>query len=142
MKNKHVDATIAALSAIESDWNRAASRWDSSALAAVYTSNALFFGGRPGHYMGREAIREYFASYEGTLRSGSIALSELAVISLATGCVLAQGFADFMFELADGEITRSRLRGTLVLQEQDGTWMIRQHHFSTSPLVPPLRAAE
>lgn len=142
MNSKNVDGAGEALFAVENAWNQAAGRWNACALAAVYTPDALFFGGRPGHCTGRAAIREYFASYEGILRSDTISLSELQGVPLAAGCVLAQGFVEFSFELADGECTCSRLRGTFVLQEQGGAWMICQHHVSTSPLVPPLRAAE
>ena len=36
-------------------------------LAAIYTDNAVFYGGRPGHSVGKEQVRAYFASYAGVL---------------------------------------------------------------------------
>lgn len=128
----------AALAEVEGQWTQAASRWNVDALASLYCEDALFFGGRPGHCIGRGAVREYFASYVGTIASGSISLSELESVYVAQDCVLAQGFAQFAFRLETGEITRSRLRGTLLLQKQNGAWNIRQHHVSEAPLVPPL----
>jgi uncharacterized protein (TIGR02246 family) len=138
MSHLDIDMRREALAAVEEEWTRAATRWDADALASLYSEDALFFGGKPGHCTGREAVREYFASYVGTIASGSISLSELESVLVSTDCVLAQGFAQFTFKLESGEITRSRLRGTLLFQRQGGPWKIRQHHFSESPLVPPL----
>jgi ketosteroid isomerase-like protein len=38
-----------ALRAVEHDWNAAAQHWNSAGLAALYTEDALFYGGRSGH---------------------------------------------------------------------------------------------
>lgn len=138
MSHSNVDIRREALAAVEGEWTQAARCWDADALAALYSEDTFFFGGKPGHCTGREAVREYFASYVGTIASGSISLSELESVLVTADCVLAQGFAQFTFRLDSGEITRSRLRGTLVLQRHGSTWKIRQHHFSESPLVPPL----
>lgn len=128
----------AALGVVAARWNAAASLWDADALAAIYTADALFFGGRPGHCVGAVAIQAYFKSYEGIIRSGRMALVEQQLKPLATGCVLAQGFAKFDFELCDGQLTRSRLRTTLILVYESATWRIAQHHFSPTPEAPPL----
>lgn len=126
------------MAAVVARWNAAAGPWNPDALAAVYTTDALFFGGRPGHCVGAGAIHAYFKSYEGVIRSGRMALVEQHLKPLAPGCVLAQGFVDFGFELSDGQSTRSRLRTTLILVAEDAAWRIAQHHFSPTPEAPPL----
>jgi uncharacterized protein (TIGR02246 family) len=135
----HADnAASAALAAVEAAWNAAATPWTAAALTAVYTDDALFFGGRPGHYVGAQAIHGYFASYDGVIASGRMRLVEQEIRVLSPGVVLAQGFVDFAFVLDGPRETRSRLRTTLVLARQVDGWRICQHHFSVAPETPPL----
>lgn len=126
------------LASVEARWNAAGSRWDAPALADIYTEDAVFFGGRPGHFTGRDAIRGYFASYEGVIVSGVMELVEPVILPLADDLFLAQGHADFSFVLAGAQRTRSVLRATLVLARRSGHWLILQHHFSPTPATPPL----
>src|SRR5215469_7953427 len=56
-----------ALRTVERDWNAAAQHWSSAELVALYTEDAVFYGGRPGHAVGHAKVREYFDSYVGTL---------------------------------------------------------------------------
>ena len=81
----------AALEQAVADWNRAGAAWDAQALAAVYAEDALLFGGRPGHSVGRAAIQGYFASYDGVILAGSMRMAETELRTLGPGCVLAQG---------------------------------------------------
>ena len=127
-----------ALDDVAARWNAAADPWSADALAAIYTVDALFFGGRPGHSVGAQAIHTYFKSYEGVIRSGRMLLVDQHIKCLAPSCVMSQGFVEFSFELADGQVTQSRLRTTLVMVRDQGDWQIAQHHFSTTPEVPPL----
>jgi uncharacterized protein (TIGR02246 family) len=127
-----------ALAAVQEAWNGAARRWDPVALAAVYTPDALFFGGRPGHAVGACAIRDYFASYDGIIESGSMELMDQHIMAIAPTCLLAQGYADFSFVLSGGRSTKALLRTTLLIVLQDGQWKICQHHFSPTPSAPPL----
>lgn len=127
-----------ALDAVQAAWTAAATPWNPQALAAVYADDALFFGGRPGHAVGVQAIHDYFASYDGVIEAGRLALVDQHVRELAPGCLLAQGHGDFAFVLAGDRHTRSVLRSTLVLVRQEGGWKIRQHHFSVAPETPPL----
>lgn len=136
--NRTPDAAPAALAVVQAAWNAAARRWDADALTAVYTDDALFFGGRPGHAVGAGPIRDYFASYDGVIESATLALVEQHFIPLADDCFLAQGFGEFLFVLSGARESRSRLRTTLVIARQRGEWRIRQHHFSTSPETPPI----
>jgi uncharacterized protein (TIGR02246 family) len=136
--NKPVDDFNPALAAIQAAWNAGASNWSPQALTAIYTADALFFGGRPHHSVGVKAIREYFASYDGVIESASLELVEQHFIRLAADCFLAQGYGNFSFALSGNRTSRSRLRTTLVIVLQQGEWRIRLHHFSSPPEVPPI----
>lgn len=127
-----------ALAAVQQAWNAAARNWDAQALALVYTEDALFFGGRPGHSIGRAGIRDYFASYTGEILSGRMSLADQHVLELGPDSFLAQGYADFDFVLRGNVNTRSRLRTTLLFAQQEDVWKLRQHHFSQPPSAPPL----
>jgi len=131
----------AALASVEAAWNEAGGSWDPQALAPVYTADALLFGGRPGHAVGGAAIREYFGSYVGVIHSGTMTLVDQHIVELAPCVFLAQGFVDFSFVLSGDRSTKSFLRTTLVVVQQDGRWKIRQHHFSPTPAAPPLGQA-
>lgn len=136
--NRTTDAARAALAQVLAAWNAAAHHWDADLLTAVYTDDALFFGGRPGHSVGAGAIREYFASYEDVIESATLDLVEQHFIRLADDCFLAQGYGEFAFVLSGDRPSRSRLRTTLIVVLQEGEWKIRQHHFSTTPETPPI----
>ncbi|MFB9123489.1 SgcJ/EcaC family oxidoreductase [Paraburkholderia dipogonis] len=136
--NGTFEAASPALAIVQAAWNAGARHWNADALAAVYTADALFFGGRPGQSVGTGAIREYFASYEGVIDSATLELVEQQIVRLGTQCFLAQGYGEFSFTLSGGRMSRSRLRTTLVIALQDGEWRIRQHHFSAEPESPPI----
>src|SRR3979409_133288 len=91
------DAAAAVLSLIENQWNEAARNWSPEAFTAIYTDDALFFGGRPGFFVGRERIEQYYRSYVGVVSSAALKYSDQSFIELAPGTVLAQGFAHFSF---------------------------------------------
>jgi uncharacterized protein (TIGR02246 family) len=136
--HKSTDVARSALAVVQASWNLSARNWDVDALTAVYTDDALFFGGRPGHAVGPRAIREYFASYEGVIESATLELVEQHFIPVTDDCFLAQGFGEFSFVLGDSRTSRSRLRTTLLIVRQQNEWKIRQHHFSASPESPPI----
>lgn len=128
---------LEAVRAIEAAWNAAGRTWDAQALAAIYAADAVFHGGRPDHHVGHAAIRAYFDSYVGVIESATLALRDQHIQTLAAGVVLAQGFGDFGFVLQGGQATRSLVRTTLVLVQQD-VWRVQAHHFSPPPPAPPL----
>src|SRR3954467_3925975 len=103
------------LRAVERDWNAAAEHWDAAGLAALYTDDALFYGGRPGHAVGHAKVREYFDSYVGTLAAARLALVDQELRKLSEGVFLAQGYAKFDFDLSAGGGSSTVLRSTLVL---------------------------
>jgi len=127
-----------ALRAVEHDWNAAAKDWNSAGLTALYTDDAMFYGGRPGHAVGRGKVREYFDSYVGTLAAARLSLVDQELRKLGEGLYLAQGYAEFDFDLTAGGSTRAVLRSTLVLTRQPEGWRIAQHHFSSPPSEPPI----
>ena len=127
-----------ALRAVEHDWNAAAQHWNSAGLAALYTEDALFYGGRSGHAVGHEKVREYFDSYVGTLAGARLALVNQELRKLGEGVYLAQGYAAFDFDLTAGDTTHTVLRATLVLTRRPEGWRIAQHHFSSPPPEPPI----
>ena len=131
-----------ALRAVERDWNAAAEHWDAAGLTALYTEDALFYGGRPGHAVGPAKVREYFDSYIGTLAAARLALVDQELRKLAEGVYLAQGYAAFDFDLVAGGASRAVLRSTLVLTHRPEGWRIARHHFSSPPAEPPIAAPQ
>ena len=128
----------AALRAVERDWNAAARTWDPAGLAALYTEDAVFYGGRPGHSIGRDQVKAYFDSYVGMFMTVRLALVDQELRTLADGVYLAQGYAAFDFELAAGGTSQAVLRSTLVLIRRPEGWRIAQHHFSATPTALPI----
>jgi uncharacterized protein (TIGR02246 family) len=124
---------------VERRWNEAAHKWDLEAFASIYTEDALFFGGRPGFFSGVDQIKEYYRSYVGVVASAAIKYHEQKIIELAPGALLAQGFADFNFTLANGDRGRTRLRSTNILVMRDNDWKVIQHHFSEPIAEPPIQ---
>ena len=131
-----------ALRAVERDWNAAAEHWDAAGLTALYTEDAVFYGGRPGHAVGPAKVREYFDSYIGTLAAARLALVDQELRKLAEGVYLAQGYAAFDFDLVAGGASRAVLRSTLVLTRRPEGWRIAQHHFSSPPAEPSIAAPQ
>lgn len=127
-----------ALVGVQAAWNAAASPWNPQSLAQVYSGDALFFGGRPGHAVGSEEILGYFKSYHQVIKSAALELVDQHVAPLGPSHFLAQGYGRFSFVLADDVATTTVLRTTLVLVLAQTTWKICGHHFSVSPDAPPL----
>jgi len=138
MVTSHPADAQAALDQVIADWNVASASWDATGIAATYSEDGMLFGGRPGHFVGRASIREYFASYDGVILSGSMRMSGMVVRELGSGCLLFQGMAHFEFTLAGSRQTQSQLRATLVLNREPDRWRIVDHHFSPIPAEPPL----
>lgn len=137
--NDDIMKGMQAVEAVQTDWNTGAASWDPDGLSRIYTEDALFFGGRPAHAVGRVAIREYFASYVGVVASASMQILEPQVLTVDSRHFVVQGHVVFALRLTDGEDARSTLRATWVLTLREGHWKILQHHFSPTPSEPPLR---
>ncbi len=130
-----------ALRTIERAWNAAAQPWNAENLAALYTEDAVFYGGRTTHSVGQTQVWGYFDSYVGILASVRLALVEQELRTLADGVCLAQGYAKFDFDLTAGGTSGTVLRSTLVLVRRPDGWRIAQHHFSGIPDAPPIPSA-
>jgi uncharacterized protein (TIGR02246 family) len=131
---------MAALRAVEAAWNDAAQPWNPTALAALYTEDAVFYGGRIGHSVGRAQVRAYFDSYAAIFTTVRLALVDQELRELAPGTILAQGTAAFDFAFQAGGGSSAKLRSTLVLVRRPEGWRILQHHFSPTPAEPPINA--
>jgi uncharacterized protein (TIGR02246 family) len=127
-----------ALDMVLAAWNRAGRNWDPDAFEDVYTADAVFFGGRPGHSVGRAGLRAYWESYVGVIASAELKLQDYELLQLTPDLVLAQGYGCFDLVLTDGRRTRSLLRATLTLVRRGDGWKALQHHFSTTPETPPI----
>lgn len=136
--NNQITDCAQALASVQQAWNAAAKVWNPERLASLYLEDALFYGGRAGHSVGAPAIRSYFASYAGVIRSAHLALIEQEILRLDSGSFVAQGYGDFSFVLEGGVSTKSVLRTTLIIVRQNDQLRIRLHHFSVTPDVPPL----
>ncbi len=128
----------AALRAVERGWNAAARDWNPAGLAALYTEDAVFYGGRPGHSVGRQQVSAYFESYVGMFTHVGLALIDQELRALGDDVCLAQGYARFSIDLAAGGTTTAVLRSTLVLVRRPEGWLIAQHHFSATPDTVPI----
>ena len=128
----------AALRDVERAWNAAALHWDPAGLAALFTKDAVFYGGRIGHSVGRAQVRAYYESYEAIFTTVRLALVEQELREPAPGIVLAQGYAAFEFAFKAGGESRATLRSSLVLVRRPEGWRILQHHFSPTPAEPPI----
>lgn len=122
-------------------WNAAAMTWDPQGCADAYAEDAVLFGGRPGHHVGREQIRAYHASYVRVIASCQLRLQDVHFCKVTPDLVMAQGYGRFDMVLADGTGTHSLLRGTLSVVRRDEGWRIFQHHFSATPASPPIGLA-
>ena len=123
---------------VERRWNAAASTWDIDAFAAIYTDDALMFGGRADHSVGSEGVHAYFASYVGVLTSAEVTLTLQHIRQLGPETILTQGYGEFNFVLANGQRSHATLRTTWVIINKGGEWKVLQHHFSAMPEAPPI----
>jgi len=140
MKPSETAALPNVIAEYQATWNAAGRYWGCDGLAACFTDDGLFFGGRPEHSVGREAITAYFRSYVGVIASCTLQLRDQEVLELSAECLVCQGFGDFSFVLADGRHTRSVVRTTLILVRQEDGWKARLQHFAPPPSEPPLGA--
>lgn len=131
-------AAKSALENVQTRWNDAAKNWDVAALTALYTKDALMYGGRPGMSVGLPGMNQYFSSYSGMLTSATLDLKDQVVVELTPNMYLAQGVGEFGIRLKSGKDVGTTMRTTLLIVNRDGEWKILDHHFSSAPEVPPI----
>ena len=127
-----------AIREIERLWRHGGAPYDPHALTALYTENALFYGGLPAHYVGQGEIERYFEYYRELVGTSSLAFRDLAFRRLSDSMIAVQGFVDFTFGLPDGQTSHATLRATLVLSLGLDGWRILLQHFSNPPLKTPV----
>jgi uncharacterized protein (TIGR02246 family) len=115
------------LSAIEARWKDAFARHDAAAQAALYTEDALFYGGTMPLREGRSGVHAYFVAVRPDAKSASF--SDWRAVEVASGVIVAAGIATFLIE-EEGNVDPREYRITWVLVERGGEWLIANHHVS------------
>ena len=124
------------VSSIMKKWAAAFTKLDATALAALYSKNAFFFGSNPTFYRGNDGVRAYF---EGLPRwqSPSVEFSEIRTAQAAPDLINVAGTATFTIE-KDAEPLVVKI--TWVIVREDGDWKIVSHHVSSkAPLIDQVR---
>jgi uncharacterized protein (TIGR02246 family) len=117
---------------ITDNWAAAFAKLDSSALASLYSRNALFFGSNPTLYRGIEGVKSYF---DGLPRwpSPRVQFSDLNATQLGHDVVSFAGTATFFLEQGAEPLV---VKITWVIVREDGGWKIVSHHVSSkTPLI-------
>ena len=111
------------LESLHQQWIEAFNSHDLTAHVALYTEDAMLWGSIPELSVGRAAIRSYFAR-----RGPKVHVSDYPyphVVMLREDVAVTAADADF----ADGDtLLPHRLSWTVI--NQDGNWLIAQHHGS------------
>jgi ketosteroid isomerase-like protein len=113
-------------------WAAAFTRLDATALAALYSKNAFFFGSNPLLYRGQDGVKAYF---EGLPRwpSPSVAFTDVRTAQAAPDLINVAGTATFTIEQDDEPLV---VKITWVIVRENGDWKIVSHHVSSkTPLI-------
>lgn len=117
-------------------WVAAFAELDGATSAAVYALDGHLWGTiatQPAK--GREAIRAYFDSGRQRARSRRVVMGEYITRVYGTTAV-SSGRYDFHTVLLDGSSTLRRARFSMTFVNQDGAWLIVDHHSSEVPAAP------
>ena len=104
-------------------WQHHVDAHDPDAVAAVFTTDALFQGLRPTHTIGRDGVRAYYASQP---RGMTAAYDVLDVRALSEASIAA--FARLTFNFVDGRTIAVHL--TALIERRRETWQISHYHVS------------
>ncbi|SDM75380.1 SgcJ/EcaC family oxidoreductase [Nonomuraea jiangxiensis] len=105
-------------------WRRAFDEQRVSDLVSLFREDALFQGISPHLRTGREEISEY---YDNVADGMTAKVEVLREVQLSEGIVI--GFSDVTFTARTGETRPIRL--SIVAEQVEGTWLIRQYHAAT-----------
>jgi uncharacterized protein (TIGR02246 family) len=108
---------------ILSRWKIAFDGHQTDVMAGLFTPDALFQGFGPTVISGREAVREYYDAVPDG-RTADVTILHTYTI----GEDMAGGFADVTF--SDPAGWEAAVHLSLVLQDVEGNWSIRQYHVS------------
>jgi uncharacterized protein (TIGR02246 family) len=104
-------------------WKIAFDGHQTDVMAGMFTLDALFQGFGPTVISGREAVREYYDAVPDD-RTADVTILHTYMI----GEDMAGGFADVTF--SDPAGWEAAVHLSLVLQDVEGNWLIRQYHVS------------
>ena len=128
------DAARDAIGKIRSDWQAAANRKDSAAVAAYYADDATFVGTESPLAEGRSAIQSAFAQSFPVSNIESIDSKELVV----SGDV-AYDYGTFRQVVTMPNAKPQTINGHYLVtlkRQGDGTWKITRHVSTTPPAKP------
>jgi uncharacterized protein (TIGR02246 family) len=111
------------LAAVLDGWKAAIDDGRPDRVARRFTADALFQGLHPEHSTGRQGISDYYASQP----DGMTADYDLLDVRQPADSVIV-GYAIAVFSFLDGRVRRVHL--TVVLEQQDGEWLISHYHVS------------
>jgi uncharacterized protein (TIGR02246 family) len=104
-------------------WKAAFDGHHTDAMAALFTTDALFQGFGPEVLVGRDAVRAYYEAVPDDRTADVTVIATYGIGEQAAG-----GFADVVFRDPAG--WQAPVHLSLVLQQDEGAWRIRQYHVS------------
>lgn len=111
-------------------WAEAFAKLDGDGVAALYATDALFYGSSPPLYRGVEGVKAYFKALP-PATSAKVEFSDLTVTPVGADIINLAGVASFTINNAP---TPRVYRLTQVFVRDGGTWKILSHH--VSPKAP------
>src|SRR5258708_2732353 len=97
MGSSERSATDDIISGIMGKWAAAFSKLDASALAALYSRNAFFFGSNPTFYRGNDGVAAYFSGLP-RWSSPSVQFTDVKTAQAAPDVINVAGTASFVVE--------------------------------------------
>lgn len=117
-------------------WATAYAAMDGTRSAAVYAPDARLWGtAARTQTVGRDAILTYFNAGRQNLQSRMVVVGEHAIQRFGDTAV-ASGHYEFRNTRIDGSSTVRPARFSMTIVNQNGRWMIANHHSSLLPDAP------
>ena len=113
---------------VQQQWTKAFNAGDVAAIEALYTPDALLFGGKPDLYAGPGGVKSYFS----VLAPGATAAFGATTVTRASPEVILTA-GQVLFR-RDGVDRPHRMSWTLVALSTQ--WLIASHHASPRPASP------
>jgi uncharacterized protein (TIGR02246 family) len=120
------------VSGIIERWSAAFSKLDAEALAALYSSNAFFFGSNPTLCRGRDGVAAYFIALP-RWRAPRVEFADRHAAQVSPDLINFAATANFLLDEVTAPLS---VKITWVIAREDGDWRIVSHHVSsTEPLI-------
>ena len=120
------------VTAIIEKWSAGFSKLDAGVLAALYSTNAFFFGSNPTLYRGNDGVAAYF---NGLPRwpSPTVQFTDVRTTQVNPDVVNFAGTASFFINEGAPPLS---VKISWVIVREDGDWKIASHHVSSkAPLI-------